>query len=112
MSNKSKFNVGDEVIFRSIRARVTKVYERQYFYGAETPYWMYDIEYAEGGVLDEVMESALSPVDSNGLGEIPKPKRLCECGAWAVNWASENHSYWCPAYRQPALRGEDDTDDR
>lgn len=88
----NKFDVGDEVYFLGNRAKVIKAYERHYHYGIDTSYWMYDIEYEDGGVLDEIAEEALSPA-------MPKlNRRTCECGAWAVPWAKDMHSYWCPDF--------------
>jgi hypothetical protein len=94
---KNKFNVGDKVVFRGHKAKVIKVYHRQYFYSSDVDYWVYDIEYENGGICDDIMETALDFEDEVLLEQEKKFNRLCQCGAWAVYWASEEHSHWCPA---------------
>lgn len=98
----AKYKVGDLVEFNEQKATITKVNEEDYFFSINQPYYTYDLELTVGGTLSGIAESALTLVKS---GEFIKTKnnKYCECGAWAVSWAFDEHSYWCNAsmYTKP-----------
>lgn len=93
MSKIPVYKIGDLVDFNGKKAKIIDVQERDYFYGAESPYFEYKIELTDGGGMHVVFEPALQPLTTR-----PKTDRLCECGAWAVHWASGQHARYCPAY--------------
>jgi hypothetical protein len=93
---KPKYKVGDYVEMFGSKAHVVQVHESQYFSNGTGIHFLYDIEFTDGNVQGGVMESALNPIKlASEWGT--QMKRLCECGAWAVHWASQEHSDWCPA---------------
>lgn len=95
MADKPKFKVGDLVDFCGNTGKVVKVEEHHYFYGGDAAYFLYDVEYVRGGSITQVSESALHLI-STAEPEIVKPKRRCECGAWATGSNADEHSRWCP----------------
>lgn len=93
MSQKPKYREGDLVEMFGNKARILKVHESQYFAAGDEVHFLYDIEYTIGGTQAGVMEVALTLIESSQR----KQDSLCECGAWAVHWATDEHSDWCPA---------------
>jgi hypothetical protein len=89
---KNKYNVGDLVEYQGLKATVKAVKEQFYFYSTEYPFYEYVLETTDGSATFTAMESAISLINAG------KRNRLCECGAWAVEWATNQHSRWCPAY--------------
>lgn len=95
MDKQPKFAVGNRVDFLGKEAKIVQVHEQQYFYAGAEIYYLYDLEYPDGSKESQVFEAALQILQNDAkLG-----KRFCECGAWAVHWASNEHSNWCPAHR-------------
>lgn len=88
-----KHAVGDIVEFGGQRAKVLAVNEEDYFFGTDHTYFTYDLEFFNDGKVQKgVTEPAIQ-----GIVTAQAYKRLCECGAWSVHWANEEHSDWCPA---------------
>ena len=104
--NDNKFNEGDIVEFCNNKAVVKRVHSRKYFYSGDSYVHLYDIEYMSGGSLSEISESALNLISKAGEVQV-NTKRHCECGAWAVHWATEEHSRWCPMYNFSEKEQED-----
>lgn len=88
---EAKFKIGDLVSLKGSRAVVKSVLEKNYFSYISDVYYEYVIE-MESGETHTVVESALERITD-------KKANGCECGAWAVHWAVNNHSYWCVMYR-------------
>jgi hypothetical protein len=89
--SSAKYKVGQLVDFCGNKAIVKSVQEHFYFYGADTPYYEYEVEMTNGGAVHKVMESALKEV-------VAKQQNLCHCGAWAIHWANEHHADYCPLH--------------
>ncbi len=90
----SKYKQGDVVEFGGQKAKVIAVNEEDYFFGDDHTYYTYDLEFFSDGCIQKgVTEPALQGIVT---AEPVKKRRLCECGAWSVAWASEEHSDWCP----------------
>lgn len=103
----NKYNVGDFVEFAGQKATITKVTEEDYFFGANSFYYLYDLEFTDGVMQKGVSEPAISLIRANAADVAKDIKRICECGSWAVHWGTEHHSRWCPAHGLYTLtRGE------
>lgn len=94
----SKYNVGDLVEFAGQKAIIKAVHEEDYFFGHNHLYYTYDLEYTDdSGGQKGVTEAALTLLMGSSNAKINE-KRICECGAWAIHWAAEEHARYCPAY--------------
>lgn len=100
----NKYNVGDFVEFAGQKAYITKVVEEDYFYGTNNHYYLYDLEFTDGVIQKGVSEPAISLIKAGAAQPVDNGKRICECGAWAVQWGAEHHSRWCPAFGLYTLR--------
>ena len=93
---KPKYAVGDLVEFAGQQAKITGVHEEDYFFGHAHLYYTYDLQFVAGGEQKGVTEPALSLLHRANNATVNS--RLCECGAWAIHWATNEHSRWCPAF--------------
>lgn len=85
------YDVGDLVDFCGNKAIVKSVKEGHYFYDGNSPYYEYVVELTETGALHTVMQSALTLISKH------KSSNMCECGAWALHWANnDHHADYCP----------------
>lgn len=92
-----KYAVGDIVEFAGNKAVITNVHEEDYFFGTETSYYTYDLEYTgSGATQNSVTEAALQLIFRKE--DVTVRNKLCECGAWATGFNKDEHSFWCPAY--------------
>jgi hypothetical protein len=86
------FAVDQPVWVHGRAAKVLEVHTEQYFTWGSTAFYEYTITY-----LDE--PGSKHKMSEKILDCMPKKALLCECGAWAVHWASEQHARYCPAYK-------------
>lgn len=92
-----KYAIGDIVLIYNKKAKVIAVHEEKYSPTDTYVYFMYDIEWLEDVPVSTTKFNEGS-LNAWGGPEI-KPKNPCECGAWAVEWASEHHAHWCPMHK-------------
>jgi hypothetical protein len=89
---KPKFAAGDTVEVQGKFGIVEQVFEENYFWGDPSHvYFEYNVRFDNGDVF-RYTEAILTQAQ-NRVG------RLCECGAWSIDWFGANHSRWCPAYK-------------
>lgn len=94
----SKFQPNDRITVQGRAGKVLKAHPLDLF-GNEI--MEYVIIFDDSSIEFLMPESALTLDTPKAHG------RLCECGAWAIHWAPESHSGWCPAHRTYS-QGSDD----
>lgn len=75
-------------MFNGKQVVVKEVVEHPHFYAPHGAYYDYVVQTTDGLETYTASEQSLT--------EAEKRTNLCECGAWAVHWAKNNHSAWCP----------------
>lgn len=93
-NKESKHKVGDTVKVWNKKARIKAVHANRYSPNDPYVFYTYDIEWLEPD--NSNITTFNEQVVSAYIEPEPTIERACQCGAWAVPWASEHHSHWCP----------------
>ena len=89
-----KFKVGDIVEACGKKGIIQEVKEQFYFYSGDHPYYEYVIQDTTTDAKFTMAEAAITLVTNYR-------SKGCECGAWAVHWATDEHARWCPMFTPP-----------